>query len=154
MLWWQALQVVALSAAPVAELRGGLPLALAYGATPLGAYALAVAGNLLPVPFLLWGLDWLLCKLVRLPWPFGGLVARYVAWQARQHTRRLERWGTLALVALVALPLPITGAWTGCLAAVLVGVSRPRALPAIVIGVLIAGVVALLGTLGIVRWVV
>ncbi len=150
MSWWQALQVIALSAAPVAELRGGLPLALHYGAVPLVAYVLAVAGNLLPVPFLLWGLDWLLPKLVRLPQPVGGLIARYLSWQARRHGPRLERWGMLALVVLVALPLPVTGAWTGCLAAVLAGVSRWRALAAVVCGVLVAGVVVLLAALGII----
>ncbi len=129
-------------------------MALAYGAPPALAYALAVAGNLLPVPFLLWGLDWFLPKLVRLPRPLGELVARYLSWQAKRHGSRLDRWGTLALVALVAIPLPVTGAWTGCLAAVLAGVNRRRALPAIDAGVLIAGVVVLLAALGIIRWAV
>jgi len=142
-----------LSAAPVAELRGGLPLALHYGAAAPVAYALAVAGNLLPVPFLLWGLDWLLPRLVRLPWPLGKLVARYLDWQARRHGPRLNRWGTLALVAIVAVPLPVTGAWTGCLAAVVVGISKWRALPAVVAGVLIAGVIVLLSALGVIRLV-
>jgi len=148
------LQVVGLSAAPVAELRGGLPLALHYGAAAPVAYALAVAGNLLPVPFLLWGLDWLLPQLVRLPPPFGRWVTRYLDWQTRRHSARLNRWGMVALVAIVAVPLPITGAWTGCLAAVLVGINRWRALPAVVGGVLIAGVIVLLATLGVIRLVV
>lgn len=142
--------MIVLSAAPVAELRGGLPLALAYGASPVGAYALSVSGNLLPVPFLLWGLNWLLPKLVRLPQPVGSLVKRYLDWQMLRHAPRLNRWGALAVVALVALPLPVTGAWTGCLVAVLARMDAKRALAAIILGVLIAGVVVLLAALGVI----
>lgn len=146
---WEVLLILGLSAAPISELRGGLPLALSYGASPATAYALAVAGNLLPVPFLLWGLSWILPRLVRLPSPLGSWADRYLTWQSARHGPRVERWGSLALMLIVAVPLPVTGAWTGCLAAVLVGVSRRRALPAVVAGVLVAGVLVLLASLGV-----
>ena len=49
----------------------------------------------------------------------------------------------------VAIPLPITGAWTGALAAYLTGISFKRAVLAISLGVLIAAAIVLILTEGI-----
>jgi len=143
------LKVVGLSAAPVAELRGGLPLALSLGLPPAAAYIIAVLGNLLPVPFLLWALSRLVPLLPRLPGALGGWAARYLAWQERRHARRFARLGEAALVLVVAVPLPATGAWTGCLLAALFGIPPGRAFPFIALGVLIAGGVVLAAGLGL-----
>lgn len=141
--------VLILSAAPISELRGGLPLALALDAPPVLAYLISVAGNLLPVPALLFGLGWLLPRLTCLPAPVGPWVARYLAWQEARLGRHVARLGYVALFFLVAIPLPMTGAWTGCLAATLLGLRPRRAALPIVIGVLVAGVLVLLAALGI-----
>ena len=53
----------------------------------------------------------------------------------------MQRWGVWGLVPLVALPLPLTGAWTGCLAAWTFGMDKRMALGATVLGVLVAGVI-------------
>ena len=143
------LKVVGLSAAPVAELRGGLPLALSLGIHPAAAYLLSVAGNLLPVPFLLWGLSRLLALLPRLPERWRGPVERYLAWQRKRHARKFARLGDVALVLVVAVPLPATGAWTGCLLATLLGIPPRRAFPLITIGVLLAGGIVLAASLGL-----
>ena len=143
------LKVVGLSAAPISELRGGLPLALSLGMHPAAAYLLAVAGNLLPVPFLLWGLSRLLGLLPRLPERWRGPVERYLAWQKRRHLRRFARLGDVALVLVVAVPLPATGAWTGALLAALLGIPPRRALPLITLGVLLAGGIVLAASLGL-----
>jgi len=143
------LKVVGLSAAPISELRGGLPLALSLGMHPASAYLLAVAGNLLPVPFLLWGLSRLLALLPRLPERWRGPVERYLAWQKRRHLRRFARLGDVALVLVVAVPLPATGAWTGALLAALLGIPPRRALPLITLGVVLAGGIVLAASLGL-----
>ncbi|MFH1609277.1 MAG: small multi-drug export protein [Candidatus Bipolaricaulota bacterium] len=148
--WGAVAKVVLLSAAPIAELRGGLPLALALGYDPLPAYLLAVAGNLLPVPVLLLGLTRLLPLLRRFPGPLGRAAERYLAWQERRQRGRFERFGEWALVLLVAIPLPATGAWTGALVATLLGVSPRRALPLIGLGVLLAGAIVLFAALGLI----
>jgi len=137
---------------PVAELRGAIPWALAP--PPVGgglswqeAYLWAVMGNLLPVPFLL-GLLGPLSERLRRWRPadrfFGWLFAR-----TRRRGRLVERYGPLGLVLFVGIPLPVTGAWTGTVAAFLFGVPSRRALPAIVLGVLLAGVIVTLASLGI-----
>ncbi len=137
--------VLAVSAAPVAELRGGLPLAISYGIPPAAAFFLAIAGNLLPVLPILLGLggcERLLCRWSFLKRPHDWVFAR-----TRRKGRLIERYGAIGLVLLVAIPLPATGAWTGAIAAFLVGIPPRRAFPLIAVGVLIAGVVVLALTL-------
>lgn len=141
----QAVTVLAVSAAPVAELRGGLPLAISYGISPAAAFFLAVFGNLLPVLPILVGLDWAE-KLLR-RWPLTNRLLDWIFARTRRKGRLIERYGALGLVLLVAIPLPATGAWTGAIAAFLFGIPSKRAFPLITAGVLIAGLVVLALTL-------
>ncbi|MDY0340186.1 MAG: small multi-drug export protein [Coriobacteriia bacterium] len=139
-----------LSAAPISELRGGLPLALSLGFSPATAYVVAVVGNLLPVPLLLFGLSALVPSAGRIPGPLGRAARRYLTWQETRHRTRFAKFGEWALVLFVAIPLPMTGAWTGSLLAVLFGVPWRRALLMLVFGVLLAGVIVLLASLGVI----
>jgi uncharacterized membrane protein len=138
-----------LSAAPVAELRGGLPYALAQGAAPALAFAAAVGANLAVIPFLLL----ILARLDRFlrRWRWTSRAATWVLTRTRRRGRIVERLGPLGLVILVAIPLPGTGAWTGCLVAFLLGIPMKKALPRIAVGVVIAGVLVLLAGLGVLR---
>ena len=150
---WEALIVVGTAALPVSELRGAIPLALVhYEMSPLSAYLLGVLGNWLPILPLLFALERLLHGLSRIP---RSGVRRPLRWWLRATRERfrgtIERWGALGLVLIVAIPLPMTGAWTGCAAAVLFGIPLRRALPAIGAGVLLAGGLVVLSTLGALR---
>ncbi len=53
----------------------------------------------------------------------------------------IDKYEWLGLVILVAVPLPGTGAWTGALVAAMLDMRLKRALPAVFIGVLIAGII-------------
>lgn len=142
----QIVSVLGVSAAPVSELRGGLPLGLVYGFHPATSFFLAVIGNLLPVLPLLLGLGWgerQLRRFTPLERPLDWVFTR-----TRRKGRLIERYGSIGLILLVAIPLPATGAWTGAIAAFLFGIPPKRAFPLIVVGVLIAGVVVLLASLG------
>ncbi len=125
---------------PVGELRVAVPLGLVkYDlAWPL-VLALAIAGNLAPVPFILLGLN----RLGRWAEGFPNPAGAFLLWRSRQVRRRFERvsprYYILALILLVAIPLPFTGAWTGTLAAWVLQMPLRRAIPAIVAGVGIAG---------------
>ncbi len=142
-----ALLILGVSAAPIAELRGGIPLAISRGYPACAAYLLAVFGNLLVVPILLAGLRYGEELLLR--WrPTRALLGRLFA-RIRRKGRLIERAGPVALVLLVAIPLPGTGAWTGAIAARLFGIPMRKALPWIGLGVLIAGIVVLLVSLGL-----
>jgi len=141
----EPLAVMLLATLPVFELRGAIPFALGVLDLPvLQAYAWAVLGNLLPVPFILlflgpvtaWAEDnwgWL-----------HRFLDRLFSHTRRRHTTRFDRWRDLALITFVAIPLPITGAWSGALAAFVFGVERRKAFGLIAIGVAIAGVVVTL----------
>ena len=134
------LKVFFTAAAPISELRGAIPLAILdlNISWPL-AFVVAFAGNLLPVPFLLLLLGPLSRILRRVP-----ILDRLLQWVfsiSRKRGGIVERYGLLGLVLFVAIPAPVTGAWTGSIVAFLLGIEFKRAFPAIVLGVFIAGVI-------------
>ena len=137
------------SAAPIAELRGAIPLALARGAAPLTAFSLSLAGNLLVIPIVLFGLRFGEAWVRR--W---SLPARILDW-AFGRVRRREGWvlryGPLGLFLLTAIPLPGTGAWTASFVAHILSIPPRRAMPPIAVGVVTAGVLVLLACLGFFR---
>jgi len=141
------LVVFLVSTLPIAELRGGIPLAKGWGFPWQQAYLLCVAGNFLPVVPIVFLLDPIARFLRRAP-----LFDRFFEWlfaRTRKRGKLIERYEALGLILFVAVPLPITGAWTGAVAAYLFGV-RPRyAIPAIACGILIAGVVVTLASQGV-----
>ena len=145
----RVLSVLALSAAPVSELRGGIPLALSFGFPPFIAITLAIIGNLLPVLLLLLLLKEGEGALRKFPL-FDRLLTK-VCSRARRKGELIARYGPIGLILLVAIPLPATGAWTGAIAAVIFGVPTKKAFFLISIGVLIAGVVVLLASMGVIH---
>jgi uncharacterized membrane protein len=142
-----ALLIIGVSAAPITELRGGIPLAISQGYTPVAAFLLAILGNLLIVPILLVGLQY--GEDLLLWWRPSRVLLQWLFARTRRKGRLIERAGPAALVLLVAIPLPGTGAWTGAIAARLFGIPMGKSLPWIAVGVLIAGIIVLLVSLGV-----
>ena len=127
---------------PVGELRLAIPLALlTYDLEWYVALPVAAVGNMVPVLILVPGLRRISAILLRFPNPAG----RLLLWQQERVRRvqgpRFEKYGSLALIILVAIPLPMTGAWTGSLASWVFGIPPRRAIPLIALGVAIAGVI-------------
>ena len=143
------LYAILVSAMPVAELRGGLPLACEYGFPPAMAFFIAVFGNLLPVIPLFFALQRSERLLYR--WTPTTRVTNWVFARTRRKGRLIARYGAIGLILIVAIPLPATGAWTGTIAAFLFGIPLRRAFPLIAGGVLIAGIIVLFAYLGAVR---
>jgi len=142
--------VVVLAMLPILELRGAIPWALA----PMGgnlsyveAVPLAILGNMIPVvPLLLW-LGPVSDRLRRVP-----VLDRFFTWlfnRTRRKGKLVEKYQAVGLALFVAIPLPVTGAWTGAAAAFLFGIPFRQALPAILAGVCIAATVVTLATLGV-----
>ena len=131
-----------LAMVPVAELRGAIPAGIALGLDPWLVYVVAVLGNMLPVPFLMLFVRQVLGWMKRR----GGTLTRIVTALERKADRGSElfyRYELLGLCILVAVPLPGTGAWTGALVASMLRLRLKAALPAISLGVLIAGGIVL-----------
>lgn len=141
------LYVILVAALPVVELRGAIPLGVALGLSPGEAFLLALLGNLLVAPVALFLLPWAVALLTRVP-----LLAKlWAALEARVRLKgeeQVQRLGALGLLLFVAVPLPGTGAWSGAVLAVVLGLKRRYALPAISLGVLAAGLIVLLLTGG------
>ncbi len=125
---------------PVSELRGGLPYALARGVPLLPAYLLCVGANALVGPLVYLFLATMHRLLDRFA-PYHRLFERVVARTRRRVRAAVERFGPWGLALFVAIPLPITGAYTGALGAWVLGLERRKAFPALVLGVVVAGVV-------------
>lgn len=144
-----SLRVLVLSMLPVSELRGAIPLGLYYGLDPAYTYVVAVIGNMIPVVPLLLFLG-PVSDYLRRWWIFDRFFTWLFERTRRNHSERYERWGSLALTLFVAIPLPVTGAWTGCAAAFVFGIRFWKALPAVLAGVLVSGTVVTLASLGVI----
>ncbi len=140
-----------LSMLPISELRGAIPYAITVGEMSWQkAYAISVVGNFLPViPIVL--LIGPISEYMR-RWPTFDRFFDWLFARTRRKGKLIERFEVLGLVLFVAIPLPVTGAWTGSLAAFLFGVRKAVAFPAILGGILIAGVVVTLATTGVISF--
>lgn len=132
---------------PVVELRGAIPYGIVAGLAPWPTFLAAVIGNMIPVPFIL-----LLIRKI-----FGWL--RTFSWwkekidslerHAHLKGRLVQKYRTLGLLILVAIPLPGTGAWTGALVASILDIRLKTAVLTIFAGVIIAGIITMLVTFGV-----
>ena len=140
------LAVLGIAALPIAELRVAIPMAIIQLNFPWHyALLLSIIGNLLPVPFILLFFDAFSRLLSK-----RGIFKRMLHWlfeRTRRRARTINRYERIGLALFVAIPLPVTGAWTGSLAAVLFGLKFKHAFLSISIGILIAGVIVTCATL-------
>jgi len=140
-----------ISMLPVSELRGAIPYAIWAG--KLGwkeAYIIAVIGNFVPVIPLLFFMESVAERMRKYP-----LGDRFFTWffnRTRRKGKVIEKFEAIGLTMFVAIPLPVTGAWTGCAAAIIFGIPRKLAIPAIFLGVMIAGCIVTLASLGVISF--
>ncbi|MCE2527820.1 MAG: small multi-drug export protein [Actinomycetia bacterium] len=143
------------STLPVVEMRAGIPLGrLVLGMDPFPTWISAVVGNLSPLPVLFWflGVCDRYCTTQQLPW-MRRFLDRLYARTRRHHTALFVRLRDMALVVLVAIPIPLTGGWTGVLASYVFGVPFRKAFGLIALGVAIAATaISLMVNAGIIMW--
>ena len=128
-----------ISMVPVIELRGAIPTGIAVGLPPAVTYFVAVAGNLVPVPFILLLIrrifDWL-----RHTRKLGPIIQKL---ERRAHLkgRMVKKYRVPGLILLVGIPLPGTGAWTGSLVASVFDMDLKKASISILLGIFLAAVI-------------
>lgn len=124
---------------PILELRGAIPLGVSMGLSHMVAMLVSILGNMVPVPFIILFIrkifEWMSARSVKL----RKLTERLEA-KAEGKWDRVHQYQFFALVLLVAIPLPGTGAWTGALVAAVMNMRLKNALPSIFLGVVIAGI--------------
>ena len=143
--------VMAVGALPVSELRGAIPLGLYLGMPLYDAFFWAVLGNIIFVAPALFLLE-----------PLSVYLRRFRVWsgffdwvfeRTKRNSLKVMRYESLGLFILVAIPLPMTGAWTGVIAATLFKIKFRYAFLSIVLGIITAGIlVSLLCVLGVISW--
>lgn len=140
------LNVLLISMFPLSELRGAIPYAALMNINPIEAYLLAVVGNFLPIPLILF----LLHRAERIILKIPLLRDLYLLFIRRVEKKReiVEKYGYFGLTLFVAIPLPVTGAWTGSLLALLMQLDKKKSLMFILFGILIAGLIVLTLTYG------
>ena len=139
-----------ISMLPVVELRGGLPYGIALGLPYPLALTASVLGNMVPVPFIIVYIrrvfGWLRRDLEKL----DGLITK-LEQKAHVKGRLVKKYSTIGLCLLVAIPFPGTGAWTGALVAAMLDMRLKKAVPTILLGVLIAAGIMTAVTFGVIQ---
>jgi uncharacterized membrane protein len=137
---------------PISELRGAIPFAVANGIPWYWAYPFAAFLNALVAP-----VCWLFLSTLHKLF-YGASPEKGIRWYKKFFDRFVERareklksgvekWGWLGIAIFVAIPLPMTGAWTGTLGAWVLGFSKRWTLAAVILGVVIAGAIVTVVTL-------
>ena len=136
---------------PLIELRGAIPISQGMNLPIIPSYFLCIIGNMLPVPFIFffarkvleWGKD-------------KPIIGGFFSWcleKGHHGGEKLQakagRGLFLAWLLFVGIPVPGTGAWTGTLAASILDMDFKSSVIAVMLGVLLAGVIMMLGSIGV-----
>ena len=126
---------------PIIELRGAIPMGYFLGLPWWQSYVISVLGNMLPVPFILLFIN----RVIR--WMSGSKiklfnkVSNWLLAKADKNTAKIEKYGFWGVCFFIAIPLPITGAWTGSFVSATIGLKFWRAMLSALLGVMIAGAI-------------
>jgi uncharacterized membrane protein len=147
------LKTFLIAMSPIVELRGSIPIALQIYKLPIwSTYLFSVLGNLVPLILIISILN-PISKFLSSKFRFFDSFFNWIF----KHTKRInqskfEKWGKdLAVIILVATPIPFIGGWTGAICAFLFGIPFKKALPLVFIGCIISGIIVTLATLGIIQ---
>lgn len=128
-----------ISMIPVIELRGAIPIGVSLGLSHAEAMGISIIGNMLPVPFIILFIRPIFRWMTKKSGKLARLAEKLEA-KAEGKWDKIHRYQFFALTIFVAIPLPGTGAWSGALIAAVMNMRLRNALPSILLGVLIAGI--------------
>ena len=142
--------VFIISLMPILELRGGLLAAALLKVNPVTGYIVSIIGNVIPVPFILLFinkiLDWMEHSSIKWINKLGNAIRR----KAEKNKGKIEKYGYVGLLLFVGIPLPGTGAWTGCLIASLLNLDRKKSFIYTLFGIIMASIIMMILSYGIV----
>ena len=139
--------VFIVSMVPLIELRGSVIVGTAFGLPWLNVLLLSIVGNLLPIPFVLIFGKKLINWLKTLPF-----LSRLTHWYERRLMNKsdtIQKFAFYGLWLFVGIPLPGTGAWSGSVIASLLDVPLKKSIPAVIAGVLTAGIIMTVASRGV-----
>lgn len=144
--------VFLISLMPILELRGGLIAAALLDVNPVVSYIICIIGNVLPVPFILWFINSIL-NWMRKSKHFSR-IANWLDSKVTKHKNQIEKYGFWGMVLFVGIPLPGTGAWTGCLIAAVLNMNKKKAFLAALLGIIMASVIMMVLSFGVLKSVI
>lgn len=140
-----------ISMVPVIELRGGLIIAAIKGIPLFKAIGICIAGNIIPVPFILLLITPIFTWLKKTK--FFKPIVEKLENKSMGKSEKIKKYEFIGLVLFVGIPLPGTGAWTGSLIASLLNIKFKKAFPAVILGLIMATVIMCLLSYGI-PWII
>ena len=143
------LLVFIISIMPISELRGGLLAASILGLKPIPSYIISILGNLIPIPLVLLFFRGILDFLEKRNL-FNGF-STYLHKKVEKNKQSIEKYGYFGLTLFVGIPLPGTGAFTGCLIASVLDMDKKKSFLAIVLGVLMASIIMMVISFGLLK---
>ncbi|MCM8767712.1 MAG: small multi-drug export protein [Candidatus Omnitrophica bacterium] len=136
-----------LSMLPISELRGAIPYGLSKSIPFITVFLISILGNLLPAIPLYFFLERLLKFLEKFRW--GIRFNNWLISRTKSKSKIIDIYKTIGLLIFVGIPLPMTGAWTGTVASIIFQLKFKNFLIGIIGGILMAGIIVSLITLGI-----
>ncbi len=134
---------------PIIELRGAVPIGIGMDLPMLPTLLVAIVGNMLPVPFIIFFAQRVLLWCAKLP-KIGSIFQKIIdKATAKSQSGSFAKYELLALFAFVAIPLPGTGAWTGSLIAAILQMDWKKSILAVFCGVVAAGIIMTLASAGL-----
>lgn len=130
-----------LSLLPISELRGGIPYAMITGGFPWWLaflYCTAVNAAAGPLAYVFLATAH---KLLYKAGFYARFFDRFVERARAKVHPQVEKYGMWGLMVFVAVPFPLTGAWTGILGGWILGLERRKVILSTALGVLIAGLI-------------
>ncbi len=146
--------VFLISLCPILELRGGLIAASLFDMNPVISYIICIIGNILPIPFILWLINKILNRMRNSKGKRLKGIAKWLDKKVDKHKGQIEKFGYLGLVLFVGIPLPGTGAWTGCLIASVLEMDKKKSFLAALAGVFIASIIMMILSFGLLSKIV
>ena len=144
------LTVFFVSMVPLIELRGAIPYGVIFGLPLWSTYIIAIIGNMIPVPFIIIFIQRVFAWLRKHYPKLDNWISRLEN-KAHLKGEKVQKYGPVALLLFVGIPLPGTGAWTGSLIAALLELKPRSAIPCIFIGVLLAAAIMTAVTFGVIH---
>ena len=146
--------VFIISVLPILELRGGLIAASLLGLNPYSSYIVSIIGNVLPVPFILLFINKILEWMSKSKIKWMNKTANWLHKKARKNKDKIDKYGYLGLLLFVGIPLPGTGAWTGCLVASVFDMDRKKSFWCVMGGIIMASIIMMIVSFGLLKSIV
>lgn len=149
MQYGKEILVFLISMLPLLELRGGILAAALLDMKGLNSFIICVIANIIVIPIALYLLE-LIFKILRKINIFDKIITK-IENKCLKKREQLDKYGYLGLFLFVGIPLPGTGAWTGCFLSSLLGMDKKKSFVAALLGVLMAAIIMQIISFGIIK---